>query len=65
MSETTKKEEQFVLKILETVQEYENADFNITEALGIIIKMVIYARGTETPMSKVIEDNKEEGGMNK
>lgn len=31
MSETTKKEEQFVLKILETVQEYENADFNITE----------------------------------
>lgn len=65
MSETTKKEEQFVLKILETVQEYENADFNITEALRIIIKMVIYARGTGTPMQKVIEDNKEEWGMNK
>lgn len=64
MSETTKKEEQFVLKILETVQEYENADFNITEALGIIIKMVIYARRTGTPMSEVIEDNKEEWGMN-
>lgn len=58
MSETTKKEEQFVLKILETVQEYENADFNIIESLGIIIKMVIYARVTGTPMSEVIEDNK-------
>ena len=64
MSETTKKEEQFVLKILETVQEYEDADFNITESLEIIIKMVIYARGTGTPMSEVIEDNKEEWGMN-
>ena len=64
MSETTKKEEQFVLKILETVQEYENADFNIIESLGIIIKMVIYARVTGTPMSEVIEDNKEEWGMN-
>lgn len=64
MSETTKKEEEFVLKILETVQEYENADFNIVESLGIILKMVIYARGTGTPMSEVIEDNKEEWGMN-
>lgn len=64
MSETTKKEEQFVLKILETVQEYENADFNITESLGIIIKIVIYARKTGTPMSEVIEANKEEWGMN-
>lgn len=64
MSETTKKEEQFVLKILETVQEYENADFNITEALGIIIKMVIYARGTGIPMPEVIKYNKEEWGMN-
>ena len=64
MSETTKKEEQFVLKILETVQEYENADFNIIEALGVILKMVLFARGTGTPMSKVIEDNKEEWGMN-
>ena len=63
MSETTKKEKQFVLKILETVQEYENADFNITESLGIIIKMVIYARGTGTPMSEVIVINFEEGGI--
>lgn len=64
MSETTKKEEQFVLKILEAVQEYEDADFNIVEALGIILKMVIWARGTGTPMSEVIKDNKEEWGMN-
>lgn len=64
MSETTKKEEQFVLKILEAVQEYEDADFNIVEALGIILKMVILARGTGTPMSEVIKDNKEEWGMN-
>ncbi|WP_298648996.1 hypothetical protein [uncultured Granulicatella sp.] len=64
MSETTKKEEQFVLKILETVQEYENADFNIIEALRVILKMVIFARGTGTPMSEVIKDNKEEWGMN-
>lgn len=63
MSETTKKEEEFVLKILETVQEYENADFNIIEALGVILKMVIFARGTGTPMSEVIKDNKEEWGM--
>ena len=63
MSETTKKEEQFVLKILEAVQEYEDADFNIVEALGIILKMVIWARGTGTPMSEVIKDNKEEWGM--
>jgi hypothetical protein len=64
MSETTKKEEQFVLKILEAVQEYEDADFNIIEALGVILKMVIFARGTGTPMSEVIKDNKEEWGMN-
>ena len=64
MSETTKKEEQFVLKILEAVQEYEDADFNIVEALGITLKMVIWARGTGTPMSEVIKDNKEEWGMN-
>lgn len=63
MNETTKKEEEFVLKILETVQEYENSDFNIIEALGIILKMVIFARGTGTPISKVIKDNKEEWGM--
>lgn len=63
MSETTKKEEQFVLKILETVQEYENADFNIVESLGVILKMVIWARGTGVPMSEVIKDNKEEWGM--
>lgn len=64
MSNTTKKEEQFVLKILEAVQEYEDADFNIIEALGVILKMVIFARGTGTPMSEVIKDNKEEWGMN-
>lgn len=63
MSETTKKEEEFVLKILETVQEYENADFNIVEALGVILKMVIFAKGTGTPMPEVIKDNKEEWGM--
>lgn len=62
MSETTKKEEQFVLKILETVQEYENADFNIIEALGVILKMVLFARGTGIPMSEVIEDNKKKVG---
>ena len=50
MSETTKKEEKFVLKILETVQEYENADFNIIESLEIILKMVLIARKAEIPM---------------
>lgn len=64
MSKTTKKEEEFVLKILEVVQEYENADFNIIESLEIILKMVLIARKAEIPMSKVIEDNKEEWGMN-
>lgn len=63
MSETTKKEEEFVLRILETVQEYENADFNIIESLRVILKMVLFARGTGTPMSQVIKDNKEECGM--
>lgn len=63
MSETTKKEEQFVLKILEAVQEYEDADFNIIEALGVILKMVLFARGTGIPMSEVIKDNKKEWGM--
>ena len=63
MSETTKKEEQFVLKILEAVQEYEDADFNIIEALGVILKMVLFARGTGIPMSDVIKDNKKEWGM--
>lgn len=41
MNETTKKEEQFVLKILEAVQEYDNADFNIIESLRVILKMVL------------------------
>lgn len=64
MSKTTKKEEEeFVLKILEVVQEYENADFNIIESLEIILKMVLIARKAEIPMSKIIKDNKEEWGV--
>ena len=63
MNETTKKEQEFVLKILEAVQEYENADFNIIESLEVILKIVLFARGTGTPMSQVIKDNKEEWGM--
>lgn len=46
MGETTKKEEQFVLKILETVQEYENADFNLIESISAIFKMVYFAKKT-------------------
>lgn len=63
MSKTTKKEEEFVLKILEVVQEYENADFNIIESFEIILKMVLIARKAEIPMSKIIKDNKEEWGL--
>ena len=64
MSESTKKEEQFVLKILETVQEYENADFNLIESISAIFKMVYFAKYHGTPISEVIKDNKEEWGMN-
>lgn len=63
MSKTTKKEEEFVLNILEVVQEYENADFNIIESLEIILKMVLIARKAEIPMSEIIKDNKEEWGL--
>lgn len=63
MSKTTKKEEEFVLKILEVVQKYENADFNIIESLEIILKMVLIARKAEIPMSKIIKDNKQEWGL--
>lgn len=63
MSKTTKKEEEFVLKILEVVQEYENADFNLTESLGAIFKMVFFARHEGIPMSEIIKDNKEEWGI--
>ena len=50
MSETTKKEEQFVLKILETVQEYENADFNLIESISAIFKMVYFEKKHGTPI---------------
>ena len=63
MSKTTKKEEEFVLTILEVVQEYENADFNIIDSLGIILKMVIIARKEGISMSEIIKDNKEEWGL--
>ena len=63
MNETTKKEQEFVLKILEAVQEYENADFNIIESLEVILKIVLFARETRTPMSEIIKDNKEEWGL--
>ena len=63
MNETTKKEQEFVLKILETVQEYENADFNIIESLEVILKIVLFARETGTPMSEVIKDNKVVWGL--
>lgn len=63
MNETTKKEQEFVLKILEAVQEYENADFNIIESLEAILKIVLFARETRTPMSEVIKYNKEEWGI--
>lgn len=62
-TKTTKKEKEFVIKILEVVQEYENADFNIIESLEIILKMVLIARKAEIPMSKIIKDNKEEWGL--
>ena len=63
MNETTKKEQEFVLKILEAVQEYVNADFNIIESLEVILKIVLFARETRTPMSEVIKYNKEEWGI--
>lgn len=63
MNEITKKEQEFVLKILEAVQEYENADFNIIESLEVILKIVLFARETRTPMSEVIKYNKEEWGI--
>ena len=63
MSNTTKKEQEFVLKILETVQEYENADFNIIESLEVILKIVLFARETGTPMSEVIKYNKVDWGI--
>ena len=63
MNETTKKEQEFVLKILEAVQEYENADFNIIKSLEVILKIVLFARETRTPMSEVIKYNKEEWGI--
>lgn len=63
MSKTTKKEEEFVLKILEVVQEYENADFNIIESLEIISKMVLIARKAGISMAEIIKDNKEEWGL--
>ena len=63
MNETTKKEQEFVLKILEAVQEYENADFNIIESLEVILKIVLFARETRTPMSEVIKYNKKEWGI--
>lgn len=63
MNETTKKEQEFVLKILEAVQEYENANFNIIESLEVILKIVLFARETRTPMSEVIKYNKEEWGI--
>lgn len=63
MNETTKKEQEFVLKILEAVQEYENADFNIIESLEVILKIVLFARETRTPMSEIIKYNKEEWGI--
>lgn len=62
-TKTTKKEQEFVLKILEAVQEYENADFNIIESLEVILKIVLFARETRTPMSEVIKYNKEEWGI--
>ena len=63
MSKTTKKEEEFVLKILEVVQEYENADFNIIESFEIILKMVLIARKAGISMAEIIKDNKEEWGL--
>ena len=63
MSNTTKKEQEFVLKIFETVQEYENADFNIIESLEVILKIVLFARETGIPMSEVIKYNKVDWGI--
>lgn len=63
MSKTTKKEEEFVLKIIEVVQEYENADFNLIESLSAIFKMVYFAKQQGVTISEVIKDNKEEWGI--
>ena len=63
MSETTKKEQEFVIKTLEMVREYENADFNLIESLSAIFKMVYFAKHEGITISEVIKDNKEEWGI--
>lgn len=63
MSETTKKEQEFVLKVFEVVQEYENSDFNIIESLGAIFKVVFFVKVNKTSMDEIIKDNKKKWGI--
>ena len=63
MSETTKKEQEFVLKTLEVVQEYEDSDFNIIESLGTIFKLVFFAKMNKISMDEIIEANKKKWGI--
>lgn len=63
MSETTKKEQEFVLKVFEVVHEYENVDFNLIESLSTIFKIVYFSRLKGIPMYKVIKDNKKKWGI--
>ena len=63
MNETTKKEQEFVLKTLEVVQEYEDSDFNIIESLGTIFKLVFFAKMNKISMDEIIEANKKKWGI--
>lgn len=63
MSETTKKEQEFVIKIFEVVQEYENADFDIIGSISTIFKILFFAKKRKISIAKVIKDNKKKWGI--
>lgn len=62
-NEATEKEKEFVIKILEIAQEYENSDFDIVDSLSKIFSIIFITRKRNKSVNVIIESNKKKWGI--
>ena len=61
--EATEKEKEFVIKILEIAQEYEESDFDIVYSLSKIFSIIFLTQKRNKSVNVIIESNKKKWGI--
>ena len=61
--EATEKEKEFVIKILEIAQEYEESDFDIVDSLSKIFSIIFLTQKRNKSVNVIIEANKKKWGI--